>query len=262
VEADITTVATVGTAVGTILAVVLALYLQVFLEWRRRPLLSLSLGSNVTGMGLAKETAGETLRVGLRVTAATRRRTAHQVQVIVTANWLHPEARTSIRILDHQSLRWIGSESERGPVTELSLAPGISREVSLAVIGRPLDLYEQVGRSRPTPEAVGVTSAFGVFDVQTRSGAPFELFLQDHLVYRLRIDVTARDLDTVSYEAAFRIDQRWDGTPEPPATDAERNKRGVEINLNWLQWSNLKPDAKTDDVSRPAKLWVGGPPFK
>jgi hypothetical protein len=175
----------------------------------------------------------------------------------VTANLLNPESEVVLPVLDHVPLTWIGNEREQGHATKLSLSSGISREASLAVLGRPLDLYDPVGLTPRTAAEVSandrrVTSSCGVFDVQYQSGIPVP-FLYNDLIYMLRIDVTARDLDTVSYESAFQIEQRWEG-PGLPTTHAERNSRGVDITLNWSAWSKTK---HADEGSGHSKVWIG-----
>lgn len=259
--ADMSTVAEVTAAAGTLLAVVVALYTQPFREWRERPRLSLSLGSNKTGIGLGNAVADEARSVGLRVAAARRRRTAHDVEIFVTADWFYPEQETAHRFIDHEPLQWIGGSRTDQP-TVLSLAPGVSREVSLLQVGRPLDLYEAIGLSRPTPHQIEgqerETGSFAVVDVS--NVGTFSPFLHNHLVYRFRIDVTGRDVDTVSYEILVRVGQRWEGPAEPSGGAAlAQATQGVEIILNWSPLQKVSGDG---DVPEAGKLWIGSPPFK
>ena len=247
--ASVETGAAVATAVGTILTVVTALWLQWGRERLREPRLSLSLGRQATGVTLGEDVAGVTNRIRLRVTASAKRRTAHQVEVLISAAWPVPSLPgKEYLVLDHEPLSWYGSHRDQGAVTQISLAPGISREVSLAWIGRPLDLYETIGMSRPTnqdvqladagaPNAPPITSAFGAFDVPLREEYPSR-FLETHLSYKVRLDVTARDIDTVSYETEIRVQPIWQkpgqaSEQDVPTTHAARNKQAVQINVSW-----------------------------
>jgi hypothetical protein len=122
--------------------------------------------------------------------------------------------------------------------------------VTLAWIGRPLDLYEAIGLPVPTETEVAladrdddtapwITSACGVFDVMPRPEHG-HLFLDDHLVFHLRIDVAARDIDTVSYETTLRVRPDWAGRSEP-TTHEDRNAREVDINVRWTPLIARKP---------------------
>jgi hypothetical protein len=259
-SAAISTVAEVATAIGTLFAVLLALYFQAYREWKARPSLSLSLGRNKTGLGLGSGVADEAHSVGLRVTAARKRRTAHDVEVFATAEWHYPEANSSHRFIDHEPLQWIGGSKTDRP-TVLSLGPGVSREVSLLRVGRPLDLYPALGLPRPTLEDLkngkSLPSAFATVDVS--QVGTFGPFLENHLTYRFRFDVTAKDVDTVSCEAWVRIDQRWEGPTRPSGDETAQTTQGVEIVLDW---SPLRRVVDADDVPNSGKLWIGSPPFK
>lgn len=246
---SVTTVADVATAVGTILAVIAALWLQWGLVRLRQPRLQLSLGRQSGGVTLGQGVAGYVSRIRLQVTAAAGRRTAHQVEVLASAAFpVISKPEWEILLVDREPLKWFGSRAEHGPVTQISLAPGISREVSLACIGRPLDLYQSIGMSRPTDQDVeradsseingSITDAFGVFDVPPPEGSVTP-FLHKHLVYKLRIDVTAQDIDTVSYETEIRVQPVWLGNglgqagQSVPTTHAARNKDPVRIDVSW-----------------------------
>jgi hypothetical protein len=257
--ADVHGVAEIATAIGTLLAVAVALYTQPFREWRQRPVLTLSLGSNSSGIGLGDRIVDEAHAVGLRITASRRRKTAHDVEVFATADWFYLEQKTSLRAMDHEPLRWIGGSKSDHP-TVLSLGPGVSREVSLLKLGRPLDLYEPVGLPRPTGEQVEKeereTSSFAVLDVN--QVGTFGPFLHNHLVYRFRFDVTATDVDTVSYETWMRIDQIWGGQPVPTSGSAlAQAMNAVEIVLNWSPLAKITAE---DDAPQTGKLWIGRRP--
>jgi hypothetical protein len=249
--------AAVATAVGTILTVITALYLQWGRERLRRPELSLSLGRQATGIVLRQNVAGSLHRIKFRVTAARKRRTAHRVEVLVSAAWPVPSRpEQEFLVLDREPLNWVGSRAEHGSLTQTTLAPGISREVSLAWIGRPLDLYSAIGLSRPTDEDVkhadehradapGITGAFGAFDVPQRPEYP-PLFIEPHLLYNLRIDLTAQDIETVSYETGVFVQPIWNGNTkdltDAPTTHADRNAKAVEIAVTWAPLKRVPTD--------------------
>lgn len=229
-------------AVGTVGAVLVALYLQVVREYLREPQLSLSLGRQASGMQLRRDVSGVVNRLRLKVGASEGRRTAHSVEVLMSAAWTVPSMPDrDFLVLDREPLNWFGSEKDGQSVTQVSLAPGVSREVSVAWIVRPLDLYETVGMSRPTDEdilcadedaadAPTIAAAFGVFDVVPRAEHP-SLFLEGHLVYKLRLDLTARDIDTVSYELLLHVEPKW--LSVEPDTHVGRSQEPVDIDVSW-----------------------------
>ncbi len=261
-------VAAVLGAVGTVSAVLVALWLQWLRVRLREPRLSLSLGRQSAGVELRQGVTGFVDRLGLCISAKDGRQTAHGVEVLLSAAWPVPaEPDWEYLILDHQPLQWTGSRDRAGrPVTQLSLAPGISREVSLAWIGRPLDLYETVGLPRPTDAAVenadrgtddaaAITTAFGIFDVEPRRDSP-PFFIEGNLLYKLRVDLTARDIDTVSYEFSVQIQPKWLGAV--PSSHTARNQEPVEIAVIW---SDLKRVATSKPFAPMKwKTTVGDPP--
>jgi len=261
-------VAVVLGAIGTMGTVVLALWLQWFRAWRREPRLSLSLGRKSAGIGLRRDVDGVVDRLGLSISARPGRQTAYRVEVLLSAAWPVPsQPDWEYLIVDHEPLKWLGTRDQAGqPATQLSLAPGISREVSLAWIGRPLDLYERVGLERPTDEeveqadhnegdAARIATAFGIFDVESREDSrPF--FIEGHLLYKLRIDLTARDIDTVSYELTLQVRPKW--AKAEPRNHSQRRREPVEIEIIW---SSLK-EVSTTSPFAPMK-WktaYGDPP--
>src|SRR4051812_14454338 len=122
----VTAGAAVVAALGTLAAVATALYLSLWSERGRRPELSLALGdeSEVGGMGIigyGEEDWDDVAPVLLQVRAARGKRTAHDVEVLLTAVWrgeapkYSPDPHTQF---DSRPLGWAFVASEAGtPVT-------------------------------------------------------------------------------------------------------------------------------------------------
>lgn len=251
--------ASVIAAIGTVAAVLVALYLPLVRERRREPRLSLSLGRQAHGVELRQGVTGQVNRLRLKIMSEPGRKTAHNVEVLLSAAWPMPSMPDKeFLVVDHEPLKWFGGGASVAPATRISLAPGVSREVSVIWIGRPLDLYKTMGMGGPTEEEVAladsgasddrwITEAFGVFDVQP--GPDYgSLFLEPHLAYKLRLDVTAQDIETVSYEVKLYVQPRWGRTAQsdaedpPPTTHAARNINPVFIAAAWSDIERVPPD--------------------
>lgn len=242
--------AAVVAAVGTVGAVLVALYLPLVRDRRLAPRLDLSLGRQAHGVELRRSVNGQVNRLRLKISAETGKKTAHNVEVLLSAAWAVPSMpEREILVVDHEPLKWLGGGESVAQVTSISLAPGVSREVSLAWIGRPLDLYETIGLRRPTDAEIEaadrgesddrwITEAFGIFDVHPGPDS-MPLFLEPHLEYRLRLDVTAQDIETASYEVSCFVQPRWgrsmqsEAEDPPPKTHADRNVNPVLIAAAW-----------------------------
>jgi hypothetical protein len=237
----VTALATVLAGVGTVGAVLVALFGQTWRERRRAPELSLEFGRNAGGMGWSGGATGPAEPVTLRVVAARGKRTARAVEVLLTASWTVGDE-SEYAVMDHYPLPWYRAVTPEGAVTRLDVAPGTAREVELLRIGRPMALYEYLGWERPSDDAhppyAGVAeqdvaslevAAFAVGHVPEELG--WDMFLPDHLTFRLRLLLTAEDVDTVSYETKLRVvEEWWEG---PPGTVRESEEGPVRIALPW-----------------------------
>jgi hypothetical protein len=248
----VTAIASVVVGIGTVGAVLVALFGQSWLERRRAPKLSLQLGLNSDGMEWM-ETTGPADPVTLRVIADAGKRTAVDVEVLITASWtVASEGGSSVGyvVLDHYPLAWfraagLSGSSTRldGPVTRLNIAPGTVREVELLRIGRPMALYDYLDWPRPPPTAgrpqggpsaperfaLMHAAAFAVGPCSDELGS--EVLLGDHLIFHLRLTLTARDTDTVTYETDLRVVENWD--PERPMTVKDSEGGSLGVTLRW-----------------------------
>jgi hypothetical protein len=146
--------------------------------------------------------------VTMEVTAERGRRTAQDVGVLLTAKWYGPERPGDLsENIDHRSLPWYESVGLSGPVTSFHLAPGIFRRIELFKVGPPASLHTLMGWPEPASESrfvQGLVAA--IFAAPPYPESPTsEPFLHSHLAYILRFDVTARDVDSVTYETEVRV---------------------------------------------------------
>jgi hypothetical protein len=251
-------IAAVVAAVGTVAAVVVALFGQPWRDRRQRPRLELALGRNSLGVGLGGGVRDFVDPVTVRISTEPGKRTATDVEVLVSVGWratypesVRSELGSSVDLdslhldIDHQPLAWWGTHSETGGyVTQLNLAPAVSREARLLVLGRPSDLARALGWAPDAPAVeasreiqaddgnVWVPKALVAWDLPfVATDEDSTSFLFDHLTYVLRFDVTARDVDSMSYEVTLNVDLVWDG--DEPELDVEWEREAVDISLRW-----------------------------
>ena len=98
-------------AVGTVGAILVALFGQPWLERRRRPRLHLSLGRDVNGYGDAGGGDDDYVATTtMRVTAEPGRRSAEDVEVLLTATWRRDDLPIDVRTQPSTIVRSRGSK--------------------------------------------------------------------------------------------------------------------------------------------------------
>jgi ribosomal protein L40E len=133
-----------ATALATLAAVLATLYISVWRERWRRPHLTLRLTEDAQmGTSFGHEDASTCNVATLAVSNANGRRTAEDVQVLLTV-W-RPGTAPIYRLVNQRRLQWwYGDEAldTAGAVTTETLGPGVSRPVALALLGHPKAVHE------------------------------------------------------------------------------------------------------------------------
>jgi hypothetical protein len=196
-------------ALGTLLAVIIALYLNLWREARRKPVLSLRLDDPrfAGGMGFQGNPEGPAaaralahLPVRIRVSNQKGRRTAEDVEVLLTASWTGEDKSDPYTFLDSTPLVWSPHHRVEGQGTRLAIPPGVGRTIDLLTYGLPPAIFALAG----VPDGPIDPGAFALLHIW-----PFEFdsqnLLLDHLEYRFRFVITARDLDARVYETTLNL---------------------------------------------------------
>ncbi len=220
--------ATAVAAVGTLAAVAIALYRDSWRAARRRPHLDLSFAEPrraSSPAGFSGGIQGYLSPVRLRVTNAPGRDTARDVEVLLSAWWdgKQPSGRW-YQTLDNRPLPW-ADEYETGlDITRATLAPGVGRQMEFLRFGRPHDVQRVLaGKVRAkdfitpvTPGEYSYASRWAFFVAPPFDGTTAHT-LESHLRYRVRLLVTARDVDAVAYDAVLEVAATWN--PDPASGD-------------------------------------------
>lgn len=208
--------ATAAAAVGTLLAVVVALYSTTWRDWRRRPELSLDFANETEKRGLMFSYDGRdddddafVFLITLRVTNRQGRRTADDVEVLLSAWWTGEDG-DPYQTLDHRPLPYVDTVRDGAHVTQLSIPAGVSRRVEFLKLGPAAALRVVLGQdwvSQTKPGAIFAAPPYG---------EDYDHWVHDHLPYRVQLIVTARDIDAVSYTTTLSLKNGWGGEEPPP----------------------------------------------
>jgi hypothetical protein len=205
--------ATVAAALGTLAAVLVALYRETWREWRSRPRLTLDLDPTWSERNLDlfwQQGSSPAHWARLRVSNATGRRSAHDVEVLVTAFYtVDQEEEDWQPPLDTRPLPWSNTPPVDGAeVTEAQIPPGVSRHLDVLQFPAPV-LSDGGGGYSPADPKDGART-HGYLRV-----VPDPTDLRNRLVenhrYRINLAVTARDLDSRAYVMKVEFDgaYRW-----------------------------------------------------
>lgn len=196
-------------AVGTLLAVIVALYLNLWREAKKRPILSLCFDDpnlaggagfqgNPEGAASMKAVAHQPVRI--RISNRRGRRTAQDVEVLLTASWVGDDQNDPYSFLESTPLVWSPHHRLEGRDTQLSIPPGVGRTIDLLTYGLPPAIFALAG----VPDGPIDPGAFALLHIW-----PFKFnsqnLLLDHLEYRFRFVITARDLDARIYETTLSL---------------------------------------------------------
>lgn len=200
--------ATIAAALGTIAAVLIALYRETWREWRSRPKLSLNLDSTWSEASrdlFWQQGSAPAHWARLRVVNASGRRSAQDVEVLVTAfyalggddeRWQPP--------LDTRPLPWSNTPPQGGNVvTEAQIPPGVSRHLDLLQFPAPGVSDGAGGFSLADPEDEVRTT--GYLCAVPDPGDPSNWLFENHK-YRIELAVTARDVDSKVYSLEVQFD--------------------------------------------------------
>jgi hypothetical protein len=193
--------------VATLSAVFLALYLNLIRERLQRPRLTLDFEpSPAHDAPLDLITHPEPAPahwIRLRVSNAPGRRSAEDVQVLVTR--IQPRASPGLGKLplDTRPLRWTGlyDESSNTAITEIALPPGLARHIDLLALREPDGEGIKEGRQ-----------ASALVQVWPSTQGPRSWISAG--TYDLELAVVARDTNTRRYRAEIEFDGVWRAGPE------------------------------------------------
>jgi hypothetical protein len=202
-------ISTAVAAAGTLLAVLVALYLNVWREARKRPRLNICFDDpeRAGGAGFQGNPTGPNavralpdLPVRVRVSNEPGRRTAHDVEVLLTASWVGEDG-DPYAFVESTPLVWSPHHRLEGRETQLAIPPGVGRTIDLLTYGLPEAVFD-LAQAPP-----GTTTDPGVFALLHIWPFSFDehLLLVDRLEYRFRFVITARDVDARVYETALRL---------------------------------------------------------
>jgi len=236
-------VAAVLAGVGTVAAVWVALFLQPLREKQQKPRLKLE---PPQGTGYGAPADAQLLKtVTLQVEAEKGRKSAEDVEILATVRWYSRKRPDDAPIIQFESrpLPWYESDETDGPKARMHIAPGMSRRVELLRVGPPEALYEWLGWPR-TPDSYvpDETAAFAIPPKPKTIGS--RPLIQDYLDWEIRFDVTARDIDTVSYLVKLAVKTEW----EPPSPGGDSSKpdawkelkgRRVHTDIDWRDFRRV-----------------------
>jgi len=117
----------------------------------------------------------------------------------------------------------------------MHMAPGSSRRVELLKIGSPEALHHWLGWTSVIDSAAfDEPVAFAIPPKPpTVNSAPF---VSAHLHWRIKLSVTARDVDSVVYETDLEVDARRIEDPFDSPEIAEIEKARIGVDLKWLNF--------------------------
>lgn len=233
--------------IGTVSAVVVALYRDSWRAARRRPQLTLSFAlPQGWDWTVVKGSRGDLLRIGLSVGNATGRDTANDVEVLLSVWWRMPDSAvqtppdTQRQNFNQRPLLWADDYAVGTQRTRASIPPGVSRQLEFIRIGRPGDLQRVVDGEVPAldrlPELAGTSAvaqfrAFALFVAPPFRGTNAHL-IQDHVIYHVRLVVTARDVDSIAYDSDVHVSARWD--------DDDHDECRVKLGADQAQLEKLR----------------------
>lgn len=235
--------ATALAAVGTVAAVCVVLFFQPLREEQQKPRLVLK-KPNGGAFGVpATHKFLHTLT--LAVEAKKGRKSAEDVEILATARWSVPERPDDEPVTQFESrpLPWYESDETDGPVGRMHIAPGMSRQVEILKAGSPEAIYSWMGWPRTVTSYVPEETV--AFAIPPRPSGPGSRGLvQDYLDWQIRFDVTARDIDTVSYVVDLKVKTTWEPlTPgesgTKPSTWADLTGRRVQTDIRWKDFRQL-----------------------
>jgi hypothetical protein len=224
-------------AVGTVAAVMVALFYQPLREKRAKPALRLDPPAD-SSFGLPADFDTLTT-VTLRVVADRGRKSAEAVEVLVTAMWRagSPDAYLHTQF-DSQPLPWYRSDEVDGDLARIHMAPGTSRQVEILKVGSPIGLYEWL--NWPKNGFQNETAAFTVPPKPRWPGS--SPLVQAYLDWRIRFFLTAKDVDSIVYEADLKLEVEWhekEGQAKRSAPENWKQASSLRVNTR-IRWENFR----------------------
>jgi hypothetical protein len=241
----VSAVATGLAAVGTVGAVLVALFYPPSREKHTKPRLTLSSPKDFgTGM---PEAADILEPVTLVVSAEAGKRSAEDVELLVSAKWRSRSDDDSpwFENIENHPLLWFASSETDGIVTRMHMPPGVRRRVELFKVGPPMALTKWLDWP-PMPSEDWYLDDVVAFALQPKPLTPGSYpFVQSYLDWRLRFEVTARDIDVTVYEVDLAVKVEW--TPEDPLEDPENGSlskggpdRMLQVQLTWSNFHRIE----------------------
>jgi hypothetical protein len=180
------------------------------------------------------------LLIGVRLKIGNRRGrdTAHEVQALLSVWWHMSHSGEWVQTLDNRPLPW--QMSTRAALIERSaifLQACRDKSSSSASAVRQMSQELSSGRSAPwsscrVPLSLGCPRdrTFAFFVAPPFNGSSNH-DVADHLVYRVRILLTARDVDAVAYDAVLKVSAETSGDTS--------NSGHVSFSADWEGFARI-----------------------
>jgi hypothetical protein len=240
-------ISTALAALGTLAAVLLALYLNVWRERRLRPVLTFDEYEDTwfgIGFNPGEPTEQSVFGIPLIVRNATGRRTAHNVQVLLTFSVKHDDDWLDFVVDQPLVWKFANTPSPGGGIAAVDIPPGVGRKIFVAFIGEPNQLYKTLSPRKGRPGSFadddGCEIRYDEFGKAVAVSPPIAgvlatyPFTQDAAFwfwrdeeYRFRFTLTSHDSDAATYEAVITFAYR-----EYEGKQAEVSGKGY-INPLW-----------------------------
>jgi hypothetical protein len=153
---------------------------------------------NPEGAASVKAVARQPVRI--RISNRRGRRTAQDVEVLLTASWIGDDQNDPYIFLHSTPLVWSPHHRLKGRDTQLAIPPGVGRTIDLLTYGLPRAIFALAG-APGGPIDPGTFALLHIWPFKFNS----QYLLLDHLEYRFRFVITARDLDARIYETTLSL---------------------------------------------------------
>jgi hypothetical protein len=257
----VTSIGTLLASLAALAAVGITLYLNVWRERNRQPRLSLLLAREAhTGAGYRRdEDDGPTVLAPVNVTNAPGKRSAHGVQVLLSAGYWLTNLDDKLKFHEqiHQDpITWWISDPHRGEGRETAdIGPGMTRKALILFSGHPASVYEALSPGAKWADLEELPRSylrrqFGVFGLVPLSQDTAH-WIDNQLAYEIRLTVVADDVDAVSYKTRLR----WDGVPFDEVV--ESSDQMVVTHPAWDELVKIHPSDWPGSPPADTRGWIG-----
>lgn len=182
-----------------------------------------------------------------KIVAARGKKSAEEVEVLATAKWRGDRAGAEWHIqFDNRPLPWYSSDDAEGDLARMHMAPGVTRRVEFLKVGSPETLYQWLAWPGPEEDPGAFQPQVVAFAAPPKPPNPgSNQLVQEYLTWKIRLDLTARDVDTKVYEMELKVTVKWgknfgeEGESPPPDSWVEAEKLRFTAATEWLDFREL-----------------------